>query len=110
MKLKSYRFNHELFLQDNSKLVVKNFKTWLDFETKKELGLAFEVIILNDDSENYFETFNVKIRNWTLEKNNLKIGDYIQIFDIEKASIFGQYQNEVSFIAKIKKVEVSGHE
>ncbi|WP_257721999.1 hypothetical protein [Streptococcus marmotae] len=40
MKLKSYRFNHELFLQDNSKLVVKNFKTWLDFETKKRAGLS----------------------------------------------------------------------
>ncbi|MGT2800992.1 hypothetical protein [Streptococcus marmotae] len=101
--LRQYQeFNHTKFFNEHSNLIVKGIASWEDYTTKTTLGSKLSITIMNNDSENFLETFNIKVKQ-NIDNLHIKQGERIMIFDIEKASIYGDYQNNLSLEAKIRK-------
>lgn len=67
-------------------------------------GVAVEIVIVDDPSGdgNDFEKIKVKVPNVNQDwLEQFHKGDEVQIFDVTKATVYGDYQNELSIIAKI---------
>lgn len=109
-KLKKYlKFDVESFVKDKM-FTVKELKPTYLYEDgrriDKEIGTTITLIIVQDltkyDDEigvNLYEAFNLKV-SASLEaiKNKLKIGEIYKLkTESLKATVFGQYQNQLSF-------------
>lgn len=102
-------FDFDRFI-DGKTLVVKDVKEWYEYQdgqiTNTQLGTRVELLIIRDDTEyanpedsnsNFGETFSVKVENkFDLP---LKFQDEVHIQGAV-ASVYGQYQNQLSVTAK----------
>ena len=102
-KLNNYRlFDTERFLK-GKKLAFLKGKYQAD---DKFQGVSMTLIVLDDiKKENDGEQFTVKVAN--VPESYLmqfKMLDTVQLYDISKATVYGDYQNQLSIHAKVKKV------
>lgn len=109
-KLKKYlKFDVESFVKDKMFTIKEIKPTYLYEDGKridKEIGTTITLIIVQDltkyDDEigvNLYEAFNLKV-SASLEaiKNKLKIGEIYKLkTESLKATVYGQYQNQLSF-------------
>lgn len=98
-------FQTEKFLKDKE-LTVTNIKPWQDFDTKEILGVKVEVAITKDDTvypsgrdgtvmTNLFEKLTFKVA-----KNNVDVKANDIVTPVHPvASIYGDYQNQLSITA-----------
>lgn len=102
-KLNNYRiFDTEKFIK-TKKLAFLKGKYQSDDKFK---GITATIIILEDAAEeNQGEQFTVKIADVpeTL-LSQFKMFDIIQLYDVTKATVYGEYQNQLSIHAKIRKI------
>nr|CDL65664.1 unnamed protein product [uncultured bacterium] len=102
-KLNNYRyFDSESFLKGKTLAYLKG-KSQYDEKFK---GVSITVIILKDpENENEGEQFTVKVVGVQESfLNQFKMLDIVQLYDITKATVYGDFQNQLSIHAKIKKV------
>jgi len=104
-KLREFqKFDAEAFLKDK-KLVVKEVKDTLEYvdgnQTGTVLGTTIVAAIVEDSTiysdestgVNFMETFNIKVSKKDLE---IAQGTEIKISNVIKASVYGQFQNNLS--------------
>lgn len=106
------KFDMEGFLK-GKQLLVTSVSEYVDYETKKHLGVKAEVVIIKDDTEykqkpgeqttNRFEKFTIKL----LSDKDIPINSYIYPVDVT-AKVYGQYNDQLSVTAGDIKIAQGG--
>lgn len=101
-------FRHHDFLKDKDLCFVTK-APWLDFETKRNLGWKFTLLITRDDTEyiqkpdvnrsNLFEKLDVKVTHDIDLPQNAKVELVNPVF-----KVYGQYRNNLSITCDDIKV------
>lgn len=107
------RFDFKAFSQ-NKQFKLKEVSEWEEYETKKILGTKISLNIIDDsvyqtkDGEkvgaNDMETLVVKVRQPLEKFSGWERRDKIEFVAVEKASVYGEYQNQLSVIADVYDV------
>lgn len=114
-KLRQFlKFDHESFLKDK-KFIVKETKPYFEYvngeKTDKELGTSVVCLVSEDNTKyaddevavNLFETINFKVPG---KQVDLAQQTAVKPVDIIKASVYGQFQNNLSIeCARIVKID-----
>ena len=102
-QLNNYRhFDYERFL--NGKVLCYTKGTWQE----KNKACSITLMILHDKDEiNVGETYTVKVETGKELLTKFKPLEQVEIYDITKVSVYGEYQNQLSFHAKIKHAKNS---
>ena len=104
-------FNFKAFAK-GKQFVLKEITEWKDFETKEVLGSKVTLTIVVDDTiyqtkdgeeegVNQYEWLTIKVRQPLDKFNGWKRNDKIKVARIEKASVYGDYQNQLSIIGDV---------
>lgn len=100
MKLQNYRvFDTQSFLKGKKFAYLKS--SYQDNEKFK--GVSITALILEADDGNVGETLTIKVGNAKEGSTaNIRPLTPMVIEEVEKASVFGEYQNQLSIIANVR--------
>lgn len=110
-KLKQFlQFNSNDFLKDKTLEYLSGKATASEDSTK---GVKVDLVIVKDNTKydapnitNLYEHISVKIENVDeTYLNNFHTGQKVRITDIQKATVWGEYGQNLSFVAKLQHAE-----
>lgn len=107
-ELRKYlKFDHKTFFE-NKELAFVDGK--LSAPTKEHpdafKGVVIDIVIMVDPTGvNEFDKFRVKVPDADeAYLDQFKPHDPVTLTDIQKASVYGQYQNELSIVGRVNKI------